>query len=119
MMEYENEVIFCIVNEGFSDTVMDAARRAGAKGGTVMRAHGLANAEAEKMFGITVSPQKEIIMMLVDHGSRDAILHALYSAIGLDTPGQGIAFSLPVDGVAGLPGVTPGADGKTPEENGK
>ena len=63
-MEFEFEVIFCIVNEGFSDSVMDVARKAGATGGTVMRSRGTANAEAEKLFGITVSPQKEIVMML-------------------------------------------------------
>ena len=101
-MSYENEVIFCIVNEGFSEAVMDAARRAGARGGTVIRSHGTANAEAEKMFGITISPQKEIVMMLVDASCRNDILHALYTSIGLDTPGQGIAFSMPVDGVAGV-----------------
>ena len=101
-MKYENEVIFCIVNEGFSEAVMDAARRAGARGGTVMRSHGTANAEAEKMFGIMISPQKEIVMMLVDAACRNDILHALYTSIGLDTPGQGIAFSMPVDGVVGV-----------------
>lgn len=100
-MEFKHEVIFCIVNEGFSETVMDAARRAGATGGTVMRSRGTANTEAEKIFGITVSPQKEIVMMLVNAERRNDILHALYSAVGLDTPGQGIAFSLPVDEAVG------------------
>ena len=96
------EIIFCIVNEGFSEEVMDAARRAGATGGTVLRARGTANAAAEKAFGITVSPQKEIVMMLVKAGLRNDILHSLYSVMGLDTPGHGIAFSMPVDGIAGL-----------------
>ncbi len=101
-MDNEYEVIFCIVNEGFSDAVMDAARRAGATGGTVVRSRGTANAEAEKLFGITVAPQKEIVIMLVEKGVRNDILHALYSSIGLDTPGQGIAFSLPVDAATGV-----------------
>ncbi|MBP5207168.1 MAG: P-II family nitrogen regulator [Clostridia bacterium] len=101
-MEIKYEVIFCIVNEGFSEAVMDAARRAGATGGTVMRSRGTANVESEKIFGITVSPQKEIIMMLVDASLRNDILHALYKAIGLDTPGQGIAFALPVDEAVGI-----------------
>ena len=101
-MEYEYEAIFCIVNEGFSDAVMDAARRAGATGGTVVRSRGTANAEAERLFGITVAPQKEIVIMLVDADKRNDILHALYSSIGLGTPGQGIAFSLPVDAATGV-----------------
>ena len=53
-MTYNHEVIFCIVNSGFSDDVMDAARELGARGGTVIRARGTANAEAEKLFNIAI-----------------------------------------------------------------
>lgn len=102
-MKYSHEVIFCIVNAGFSDAVMDAAREFGAKGGTVIRARGTANPEAEKLFGITVQPEKETVMILVKSEIKDDILHALYKAVGLQTPGQGIAFSMPVDNVVGLP----------------
>ena len=58
--QFNHEVIFCIVNAGFSDAVMDAAREFGAKGGTVLHARGTANPEAEKLFNITVQPEKEI-----------------------------------------------------------
>ena len=111
MSGYSHEVIFCIVNAGFSDEVMDAARGLGATGGTVIRARGTANAEAEKLFGISIQPEKEIVMILVDRAIKNDILHALYKAVGLQTPGQGIAFSLPVDSVVGLPsGSTPKAE---------
>ena len=49
-MKYGHEVIFCVVNAGFSDAVMDAARKFGAGGGTVINARGTANTEAEKLF---------------------------------------------------------------------
>ena len=101
-MNFEHEVIFCIVNAGFSDAVMDAAKEFGARGGTVIRARGTANAEAEKLFQIAVQPEKEIVMILVDAKIKNDILHALYQAVGLKTPGQGLAFSLPVDEVVGL-----------------
>ena len=101
-MEYPYEVILCIVNEGFSGAVMDAARSAGATGGTITRSRGTANAEVEKTFGITVSSQKEIVIILAEAAKRNRILHALYSAVGLGTPGQGIAFSLPVDEAVGV-----------------
>lgn len=101
-MDYKHEVIFCIVNSGFSDAVMDAAKEFGARGGTVIHARGTANAEAEKLFEITVQPEKEIVMILVPTEIKDDILHGLYRAVGLKTPGQGIAFSLPVDAVIGL-----------------
>ncbi len=102
MNEYNHEVIMCIVNSGFSDDVMDAAREFGARGGTVIRARGTANLEAERLAGIAIQPEKEIVMILVDSKIKNDILHALYKSVGLDTPGQGIAFSLPVDDVVGL-----------------
>ena len=100
--QYKHEVIFCIVNAGFTDDVMDAAREYGARGGTVIRARGTANAAAEKMFNIAIQPEKEIVMILVESSIKDDILHALYKAVGLKTPGQGIAFSMPVESVVGL-----------------
>ncbi len=102
MSKYTHEVIMCIVNSGFSDEVMDAARELGARGGTVIRARGTANVEAEKLAGIAIQPEKEIVMILVDSKIKDDILHALYRTVGLKTPGQGIAFSVPVDDVVGL-----------------
>jgi len=101
-MEYKHELIMCIVNNGFSDAVMDAAREFGAKGGTVIHARGTANPEAEKIFHITVQPEKEMVLILVPSEIKNDVLHALYKAVGLNTQGQGIAFSLPVENVVGL-----------------
>lgn len=102
MKSYEHEVIMCIVNSGFSETVMDAARELGARGGTVIRGRGTANAEAEKLYGIAIQPEKEIVMILIDSALKNDILHAIYKTAGLKTPGQGIAFALPVEDVVGL-----------------
>lgn len=102
MNNYEYEVIFCIVNAGYSEEVMEAARGLGCKGGTVIRARGTANPESEKLFNIPIQPEKEIVMMVVKAEIKNEILHALYKAVGLNTAGQGIAFSMPVDEVVGL-----------------
>lgn len=101
-MKDKYQMILCIVNSGFSETVMEAAKDAGARGGTVIHARGTANKEAEQFFHITIQPDKEIVMILVTDGIKDAVLHALYQSAGLKTEGQGIAFSLPVDEVVGL-----------------
>ncbi len=101
-MNDKYQMILCIVNSGFSETVMEAAKEAGARGGTVIHARGTANKEAEQFFHITIQPDKEIVMILVTDGIKDAVLHALYQSAGLKTEGQGIAFSLPVDEVVGL-----------------
>lgn len=101
-MKYKHEVIFCIVNSGYSEAVMDAAKKFGATGGTVINARGTAGKEAETFFHITVQPEKEIVMILVPKEIKDDVLHALYNEVGLETAGQGIAFSAPVDSVVGL-----------------
>ena len=100
--QFNHEVIFCIVNAGFSDAVMDAAREFGAKGGTVLHARGTANPEAEKLFNITVQPEKEIVVIIVKSEQKDPILKNLYQKVGLKTPGCGIAFSMPVTDVVGI-----------------
>ena len=97
-----HELIICIVNNGFSDTVMEAAKEAGARGRTVLNARGTANKEAEAFFHIAIQPEKEVVMILVPLNVKDAVLHSLYEKAGLNTMGQGIAFALPVDNVVGL-----------------
>ena len=104
-MEYE--VIFCVVNAGYSDLVMDAAKEVGARGGTVMNAKGTANREAEQFFNIAIQPEKEIVMILVNKDIKDDVLHAIYKHAGLKSEGSGIAFAMPVNHVVGLSPVTP------------
>ncbi len=98
----EFEVILCIVNKGFADHAMDAARAAGAKGGTILHGRGTASPDAEKLFGITIQPEKEIVMILVAGKIRDAVLKALYDGVGTGTEARGIAFTLPVEQTVGL-----------------
>ncbi len=107
MAEYTHEAIFCIVNDGYSEAVMDAAKKFGARGGTVINARGTASKEAETFFHITIQPEKEIVMILVPSQIKDDVLRALYEEVGLDTAGQGIAFSMPVDGVVGISNTPP------------
>lgn len=100
MMDYE--LIICIVNTGFTDVVMTAAKEHGARGGTVLHGRGTANKEAEEFFSITVQPDKEMVMILVPSDIKNEVLHAIYQAAGLKTAGQGIAFAMPVTNVVGI-----------------
>jgi len=108
MSDSKYEMVCCVVNAGFSDLVMDAARSEGATGGTVIHARGTANKEAESIFQITIQPDKDLVVMLVPAKIKDNVLHAIYQKAGLDSNGQGIAFSLPVSKTAGI--------GKKPKE---
>lgn len=96
------EVIVSIVNKGFADTAMDAARAVGAKGGTILHGRGTAAPEAEKLFGVSIHPEKEIVLILVALPIRDAVIKALYDRVGSGTDAQGFSFTLPIEQVVGL-----------------
>ena len=87
---------------GFSEVAMEAAKACGAKGGTVLNARGTISKDAERIFNISIQPEKEVVMILAKNDFIDDILKGLYNAVGTSTPAQGIAFSLPVDEVVGL-----------------
>lgn len=95
-------LIIALVNTGFTELVMDAARSEGAHGGTVVHARGTGNKEMEKRFGVVITPDKEMVLILVNKRNSDRILQAIYDKAGLQTKGQGIAFSVPVEDVVGL-----------------
>lgn len=98
----EFELVITIVNRGFSGEVMDAAKAAGATGGTVLYARGTGIHEAEQFFGITIQPEKEVVLILTKHETRNAIMKAICKGAGLTTEGHGLSFSLPVDDVMGI-----------------
>ena len=96
------ELIFCIVNAGFALEVMEAAKKAGAKGGTILRGRGSANPEAEEFYQISIQPDKEILWLIVPKEIKDDVMHKIYQDAGLATKSKGIAFSLPVSHAVGL-----------------
>ena len=100
----KKEMIFTIVNVGFADEVMEQARKCGVKGGTIIHGRGTANKDSEQFFDISFSGEKEIVMMVIDSEIKEKVLEAIYDGVGLDSKGQGIAFSLPVDASVGLVG---------------
>jgi nitrogen regulatory protein PII len=101
-MENQFEMVFAIINSGYSEEVMDAVKECGATGGTILNARGTANTEIEKFFGISISSEKEVVMIIIPKKIKEAVLKVIYEKVGLDTPGQGIAFTLPVDDVVGI-----------------
>lgn len=102
MTTNNHEVIFAIVNAGFAEDAMEVARNNGARGGTILHARGVAKEDAAAFFGITIHPDKEVLMLVVEKDIRDQLLNALYKEMGMGRKAQGIAFSLPVSDVTGL-----------------
>lgn len=99
-MKYD--LVITIVNRGFSDEVMTAAKSAGAFGGTVVNARGTGTNELQEFFGSIIQPEKELIMILTERDKRNAMMEAICRDAGLAKEGMGICFSLPVDGVSGI-----------------
>lgn len=102
MTTQNHEVIFAIVNSGYAEDAMNAAREQGARGGTILNARGVAREQEAAFFGITLHAEKEILMLVVEKSIRDNVLNALYKEMGMGKKAQGIAFALPVSDVAGL-----------------
>lgn len=98
----EFDLIITIVNRGYDDVVMEAAREAGATGGTVLHARGAGVHEAEKFFGISIQPEKDVILILVKREYKKQIMYAIRNKAGLNKEGRGLSFSLPVEDVCGI-----------------
>ncbi len=102
VMNFEYELIYVILNEGYSDDVMDAARPAGATGGTVISAKGTGIKQAEKFQGLTLANEKEIILIVAKSSAKADIMRAIIEKAGLQTKAGAICFSLPVSQIEGL-----------------
>jgi len=96
------ELIVTIVNKGYSEDVVDATKRAGATGGTVLHGRGTGIHETAKLFGIPIEPEKEIVLTLIDKNKTQAVLEAINETIKLYKPGTGIAFVLEVEKALGI-----------------
>lgn len=101
-MKFEHELIVVVLNEGYADVVMDAARAAGASGGTVLHAKGTGNKDAVRFFGVSLAEEKEMIYIVSPSSKKAKIMNAVSGATGTDTDAGAFCFSLPISEVAGL-----------------
>ena len=102
MKDTTMELLIIISNQGHNDLVMDAARGAGAYGGTVLHARGTGVNRAELFFGISLASEKDVTLIVTQKSQKNAIMQAVMQKAGMETPAQSIVFSLPVTDAAGL-----------------
>lgn len=100
--ELTHELIVVIANRGYTDKVMDAARAAGAAGGTAIHAKGTGAELARKFFGVSIADEKEMIFILTREEDRKPIMKAIMNGAGMHTEAHSLVFSLPVSDLAGL-----------------
>lgn len=96
------EMVFVIANEGYSDMIMEAARSAGAKGGTVIKGRGTGAENTEKFLGFSIAKEKEIHLLVTPAQGRNHIMKAIMEKAGLESKAQAMVFSLPVSHAIGL-----------------
>ncbi len=101
-MTFEHELIIVIMNEGHADRVMDAARSAGAGGGTVLHAKGTAGGSAQRFFGLNIAEEKDMVYIVAYADEKAAIMRAISEQAGPGTEAGAICFSLPISEVSGL-----------------
>lgn len=97
----EYDMIVAIIGRGFSDYVVSAARDAGATGATIVYGRGTADAD-KQVFGISLQPERELVLILVKSNERRTIMQAISDKTSLMEEGRGFCFSLPVSEVFGL-----------------
>jgi nitrogen regulatory protein PII len=102
MKDTTMELLVVVSNQGHNDLVMDAARAAGAYGGTVIHARGTGMNQAELFFGVSLASEKDLTFIVTKKSQRNAIMSAIMKDAGMETPAQSIVFSLPVSDAVGL-----------------
>lgn len=100
-MQSDYELIVAIYEKGYTDMVMDAAREAGARGGTTIKAKGTA-AGAEKFFGLSLAVEKEVVLIVANRDNKKDIMKAIMQKAGVETKAHALVFSLPVSETAGF-----------------
>lgn len=96
------QLIVTIVNRGKCGPVVEASRKAGAEGGTIISGRGSGIHEKAKLFSFTIEPEKDIILTLVPSDRTEKVLDAIVKASELNEPGHGIAFVIDVEEVTGI-----------------
>ena len=106
MNEMNYALIVVIAEGGSSDLVMDAARSAGARGGTVVSGKGTGTQFTTKFFGVSIAAEKDLIYIVAKHRDKDAIMRAIMEKAGMHSDAHAAVFTLPVEDVVGLHSVT-------------
>lgn len=96
------ELLVVVTNQGYTETIMEAARRGKAAGGTMIHAKGTGMEGAEKFLGVSLAAEKELIFIVVRREQKNEVMSAIMEDAGIETRAGAIVFSVPVTSTAGL-----------------
>lgn len=97
------ELVITIVDQGRSTIVLEAARKEGATGGTVIPGAGIGSLDDSLALDIPITPEKEIVLILVESKKADKVMDSIMEKAEINQPGKGIALLLDVERTVGLP----------------
>lgn len=96
------ELLIVIANQGHTDLIMDAARKANAGGGTIIHAKGTGMDGAEKFLGFSLAAEKDMVYIVAKQEEKNKIMQAIMQDAGMNSKAKSIVFSLPVTSTAGM-----------------
>lgn len=102
LQDTKYELLVVIANHGYTEMIMDAARDVHAAGGTVIHARGTGAEHAEKFLGVSLVPEKEIVLIVVKREIKNAVMTSIMEKAGLESKARSVVFSLPVTDTAGM-----------------
>ena len=102
MKDHPYALLWVSVKAGHGDEAVDAARKAGARGGTVLKGSRCSTEEASSFLGISIREEQDFVMIVVPQEQKSTVMQAVTAACGLNTPAHGVTAALPVDEVMGL-----------------
>ena len=111
-MTVERDLIITIVNKGYSDYVVDAAREAGARGSTILHGRGTSG-QVNQFMGVSLQDEKSVVLTLVKRTEKKKIMEAIAERTNLNIEGRGFCFSMPVNDVVGVNAETHEPNKKT------
>lgn len=97
------DLIMTVMNRGYSEEVMEVARGAGATGGTTLHARSFGEGGAGKFFGVEITPEKELLMIIASRESSCGIMTAIAEKTGPESDMGAVSFAVPVEAAQGLP----------------
>ena len=110
--ETDPVLIVSIVKKGWGDEVVNASRKAGAKGGTIVFGRGTGPHENKKLLGMLIEPEKEIVLTLAESEKASGIIDIINEEVGLNKSGMGLGFVIPVKEVFGTAHIVCDMDNK-------
>ena len=96
------KIIYVVVDKGKAEYVMDAANKAGARGGTIINGRGAGVHEVQKLFSVEIEPEKEEVFIIAKAEQKDGIVDLIRAELKIDEPGNGVMFVMDVNEVYGL-----------------